>query len=371
MHRLLSPKVVQVAAEDRLSDVGARIAARNASHCVVREVPRGQIIGVVRVNEALKSPPRIFADLISRVPVVSLRPEEDPVALARRLRRRRLRDAAVVSATGEFVGVVTRESLEAWHQSAAAGRASVDADAARLRDKILQQQRSLREALQHFDELAYAISHDVRTPLRAIRGYAEILEEDFSPKLDETARQYVGRILSASKRLDRLTNGVLAYSRVARRKIVPRRVDLLSPIAAARARISEKAPHARLSLPSKAVYADADPALVEECVLELFQNAVKFGSAASPVEIQVQLRQIGSRVRVIVRDNGPGISRQNRKNLFHLFGRLYGADGDTSAGVGLAVVRKAVERMGGRVGLRNGTTRGCSIWIELPHARRD
>jgi signal transduction histidine kinase len=363
MRDLLSKRVITVSAEDRANDVSADIVARRASHCVVFEQPKGEFLGVVRLEELTTKPEsRIFADLLSSFPELRLSRNATAGELLSRLEQERLKEAAVLSPTGSFIGLVTHDSLEAWHAQHDLPRANQSAE---LAAKVRQQAAVLREVVAQLDEFSYAVAHEMRAPLRAVRGYALTLDEDYGQRLDETAREYLRRIVRASERLDRLTLGVIAYREVAHRKLRIRRVDTAKLV-------SEITEITRLRHPSAEIRVDALPPVhadegqLRNCISQLIENALKFSAASRESKIRIFAERVGPSVTICIQDNGIGVRAEHQARIFQLFEQVHGGREDSSYGVGLALVRKAVERMRGVIALVSDGQNGSCFRITLP-----
>ncbi len=355
-HPILTKRVIQVFAEDRWSDVRGRVRAANPTHCVVREKKDREFVGVVRVKEMVAKPSeRIFADLISPLAKIRIENERGSKEVMSRFRRREIEDAILLDRAGRFLGLITRESLNAWRLRDASRKRTLKSDA-----------DALREALVQIDELSYAVSHDLRTPLRAIRGYALALETDCGAELGSIGKGYVERILRASDRLERLTLGVLAYSEIARHPLAISRLDLDRVVETAGSSLGARAALADISIAPKLGYARADKKLLVECVAELFENAVKFALAGRPLKIAVRSEKTTTGCRLWIEDNGPGIQPRHRRRIFQLFEQVSLDAPNLGDGVGLAKVRRAVERMGGTVGVESAKNGGSCFWLELP-----
>lgn len=375
MRKLLSRRVIEVGAEDRMADVSLRIAETQASHCVVRERPRGDFVGVVRIREAVTKPSeRIFADLISPLPRFQMGKTE-ATGLAELIVGGQVEDAVLLSGAGKFVGVVTRESVRDWQCAVCERTVETEQQRSLARERLVERMRAklagqagaLNHALAQLEEFSYAVSHDLRTPLRAMRGYALALQEDYGEKMDETASEYVRRILRASHQLDRLTIGVLGYNEIARAEVAFKRVNLTALVRAIVRQKQAEFPRAIVSIEGKFGTVDTDRALLARSLNELLSNAAQFVAAGTNPEIKISAEREDSWVKISIEDNGVGIRPEHRARIFQLFEQVEGMDPNGGLGVGLAVVRTALEKIGGEVGVESRLAgNGSRFWIRLP-----
>ncbi len=218
------------------------------------------------------------------------------------------------------------------------------------------------------DAFSAAAAHDLRAPLRTIRGFAEVVARDYAGKvLDAEAGGLLGRIDDAAARMDALVEGLLGYARVARVDVGLEPVDVgplvhdvlrdLAPDIAAR--------KAQVRVPDDLPVVRAHPVALRQALANLLSNAVKFVAPGRTPQVSVDAELRGDRVVLWVSDNGIGIDPSFRARLFKPFSRLQGQDVYAGVGIGLAIVRKAAERMGGHTGVDSEPGKGSRFWIEL------
>ena len=239
-----------------------------------------------------------------------------------------------------------------------------------LEKKVEERTASLRDAVAQMEEFSYTISHDLRSPLRAITGYASVLLEDYGPSLDETSREYLRRMVRATERMDRLTTDLLNYSRVAKTQLQPGTVKLETIVRSMIEHYSELHPSVAditLDLPFDDVLAH-EPSLTQ-ALANLLTNAAKFVKPGQRPQIRLRTQRIGERVRIWIEDNGIGIQPHHQQKLFQIFERAPTSGTYEGTGVGLAIVRKSVEKMGGTCGVESDGKSGSRFWIELSGVR--
>lgn len=236
-----------------------------------------------------------------------------------------------------------------------------------LEKKVEARTASLREAISQMEEFSYSVSHDLRAPLRAMNGYAEALMEDYGSELDDTGREYLRRIQRSSQRMEKLTHDVLTYSRLARAEIVPVCVDpaaVLRDLVSQYSELQSEAADIEIEEPLHRV--KAHELSLGQCLGNLLTNAAKFVPAGRRPRIRVYTTAEGDLVRIWVSDNGIGIPQEHHATLFQMFQRVPTKLSYEGTGVGLAIVRKAMEKMGGRYGVESDGQTGSRFWIELP-----
>lgn len=228
---------------------------------------------------------------------------------------------------------------------------------------------SLREVVQQMEEFSYTISHDLRAPVRAMQGYAAALLEDYGKQLDGTGKEYLERISRSSSRMDRMIREILTYSRLARSEIAVQPVSLDSLVR----EIVQQYPGLQGD-GGKIEIAEHlhgvighEPSLMQ-VISNLLANACKFVPPQRKAKCQVWTERNNGHVRLFVRDNGIGIKPEHQHRLFGMFERLHPHSQYEGTGIGLAIVRKAMERMGGQVGMESDGENGSQFWIQLPAA---
>ena len=218
------------------------------------------------------------------------------------------------------------------------------------------------------EAFSYSVSHDLRSPLRSLDGYARALQEDYGASLPEGAKLYLEKIARAAQRMDSLTQDVLAYTRATRCEMEITVIDLdvlLFDVIEQYPALGAAADCIRIKKPLGQVMGHV-PSLIQ-CFSNLLGNAVKFIPEGKAPEVDVFSERNGTRLRVTVKDNGIGIDPSHHTRIFRMFERAAKKQ-FPGTGIGLAIVRKAVERMGGKVGVVSAPGQGSEFWIELAAA---
>ena len=237
-----------------------------------------------------------------------------------------------------------------------------------LESRVEERTVSLKDAVHQMEQFSYTVSHDLRAPLRAMQGYSTALLEDFSSGLPAEARNYLERIADNAARLDKMIIDVLTFTRVSRE------TPLLTKIPLAKL-INEVIEHyPGLKSPQAEVAIDvgydvlANESGLMQAISNLLGNAVKFVAPGVIPKIRIWSEIRGERVRLWVEDNGIGIAPAYQHRLFGMFERVLPSSQYEGTGVGLAITRKVIERMGGEVGVESEANQGSRFWIELQQA---
>jgi light-regulated signal transduction histidine kinase (bacteriophytochrome) len=246
---------------------------------------------------------------------------------------------------------IREEMAERKRQTAALDRANV----------------GLAAANRELESFSYSVSHDLRSPLRAIDGYSQMLEEDYGTRLDETARRYIHTVRSGSQRMAALIDDLLTFSRLSRQSLNRQTVDMTALARRAAAEVLEGQPEPKptvqiAELPPVA----GDPALLRQVWTNLIANAVKYSSKSATPQVQVRAATEGSLVRYEVQDNGVGFDMKYVDKLFGVFQRLHSAEEYPGTGVGLAIVQRIITRHEGAVMAQGERGKGATFQFTLP-----
>jgi signal transduction histidine kinase len=200
-----------------------------------------------------------------------------------------------------------------------------------------------------------------------MNGFAKAALEDCADRIDATGRDYLERIVAASARMQQLIHDVLTYSIVARSQIKLHPVCLDKLIAEIVQQYPEmQPPNAEVTIRSPLTPVLAHEPSLTQAISNLLSNGVKFVPRGTMPRVQVWTEQLGCSVRLWFQDNGIGIKPAYQARVFGMFERAHDNPEYEGAGIGLAIVRKATERMGGKVGVQSDGILGTSFWIELP-----
>ena len=232
-----------------------------------------------------------------------------------------------------------------------------------LETRVAVRTRELTHANEELESFAYSVSHDLRAPLRSIDGFSRLLRERYGDALDDTGRAYLDRVRNASLRMDELIDAILKVSRIGRSELKPRATDLSRLAEEVVSELREQDPGRRVEVVVEpALSAWADPALARNLLQNLLENAWKFTASTSVPRIR--LYRDGH--AFVVEDNGAGFDPNYANKLFRPFQRLHPQEEFQGHGIGLASVRRILERHGGSIRAEGEPGRGARFIFVLP-----
>jgi PAS domain S-box-containing protein len=237
-----------------------------------------------------------------------------------------------------------------------------------LEQRVGERTAQLEALNKELEAFSYSVSHDLKAPLRGIDGYSQLLEKDYRARLDDDGRLFLANIRASAAQMHQLIEDLLNYSRMERRSLQSVTIDLgalvRAVVAERAAGLQQQGIQLSLELPELSVRADRDGlALV---LRNLLENALKFSRNAQAPELQIGARAERDRVILWVRDNGIGFDMKFHDRIFDIFQRLQRAEDYPGTGVGLALVRKAMQRMEGRVWAESAPGQGATFYLEIP-----
>ncbi|HEY9878968.1 MAG TPA: ATP-binding protein [Leptolyngbyaceae cyanobacterium] len=224
----------------------------------------------------------------------------------------------------------------------------------------------LEVANQDLKEFTYIVSHDLRAPLRIIQGFSQFLIEDeqLSPKGLEDAQI----IASQAQQADTLIRQLLDYSRLGKTQISIEPTSLSSVLAHVleKIRLFMQEQNACIQVKEPLPVVAANSLILEQILSNLLTNAVKFTRPSTQSEVRIWAEKFDDSARLWIEDNGIGIEEEQQQEIFKPFTRLHSVDQYPGSGIGLAIVRKSVDLLGGAVGVYSSKEWGSRFWIELP-----
>ncbi|GEM_PF-1805120 len=257
-------------------------------------------------------------------------------------------------------GNITTESLHRAIQNAI--------ERVEMLHALEEHQRNLVQKNQELQAFAYALAHDLRAPLRAITGFAQIVHQEYQVSLDAEGRHFMENIIRACTQMDRLIEDLLNYTRI-ENKTAHRQPVVLVPMLARivegfSERIAQSGATIAIAPDLPTIYADRT--LLGQIFVNLIDNALTYRRDEVTPYISINCTVDNHASLISVADNGIGIEAKHYGKIFHIFQRLHSYEEYSGTGIGLAVVKKAVELMGGQVWVESVVGQGSTFWVKLP-----
>lgn len=301
------------------------------------------------------------------------------------LRQHELREEAEESNARLQIEIAGRKRVEKALEEA---QAKLLAHAGSLEQTVAERTAQLSASLGELEAFSYTLAHDLRAPIRAIHGFTELALEMSSEQVRPEPAELLNRVVKAAIRMDSLIQDVLSLSQVIRRPITLESVDvdaLVRALVEERPELSQ--PRAEIKIESPLLRMRGHEAMLSQCLTNLLGNAVKFVELGVVPRVRVWTEALAAPstdrmggagatarpsvlpprpvVRLWVEDRGIGIAAEAHESVFEIFQRLHNSATYEGTGIGLAIVRKAIERMGGRVGVESALGKGSRFWLEL------
>lgn len=237
-----------------------------------------------------------------------------------------------------------------------------------LERQVAQRTAHLRESIDSLEAVCYTIAHDLRAPLRAVQGFTKILVDDYAPAFDENGRQMAGRIIAGATRMDALIRDLLQYARLSHIDLPCATMELQRTVEKVRDDMASELTMAKGEIDiARLPEVCGNRTIVEQVFGNLISNSLKFVRLGVPPKIRIWSEPVETGIRVYVEDNGIGVDPRYHHRLFGMFQRLHGDEKTyPGTGVGLAIVKKGMERMGGSAGIEPRATPGARFYVDFP-----
>jgi PAS domain S-box-containing protein len=240
--------------------------------------------------------------------------------------------------------------------------------AADLEQRVAERTERLQESNRSLESFCYSIAHDLRAPVRAMEGLTAALAEDYGANLDQTGQEYTERIMLAARWMDQLIQDLLSYGRISHMELPMKSVSLDPILERVRddlsGEIQSKQGHVQFESQVPRIW--ANPTALKQILHNLVENGLKFSRPNVPPMIQIKAEETESAFRISVGDNGIGIPLEYQTRIFQVFERVHATKDYPGTGIGLALVKKAIERMGGTLSIESQPGEGSCFWFELP-----
>jgi signal transduction histidine kinase len=234
-------------------------------------------------------------------------------------------------------------------------------------EELAMRTAELNDSLQTMQTFTYSIAHDLRAPLRALESFSTVVVDEYSDKLDDNGRDCLQRIKNAARRMDMLVNDLLAYGQLTHVEVTAVPISLDQAISkvlldlTSEIRTREAVIDVHRPLPTII----GNVALLNQVLVNLIDNALKFVPTGRTPHITIKATEQDKKLRLCITDNGIGIAPEHHERIFDLFARLHRPSEYSGTGIGLALVKKAMERMMGKVGLDSTPGEGTTFWLEF------
>jgi PAS domain S-box-containing protein len=239
-----------------------------------------------------------------------------------------------------------------------------------LEKLVTKRTASLQATTDQLNSFCYSMAHDLRAPLRQQRGFGNVLLEDFSAELGELGQSYVKKIVAGADRLERLVDDLLTHASLRQQNLPMERTDLVRVVQQARLDLTEQITKQKavVNTDLPPTFVKAHEATLNLVVSNLISNSIKYVAEGVVPKIRIRSEDRGNTTRLWVEDNGIGIPREFHDQIFGVFQRLHTKESYPGTGMGLAIVQKGMESMGGRSGVESKPGEGSRFWIELATA---
>lgn len=329
--------------------------------------------------------------VFSPVPYLSSDTEHDPLidpGLAARHRVRNVISTPLLAGDGSMIGYLELqnrlnggefsefdlEQLTSVAQMAAQAVKNaqdfqkIAQNASQLEERVAERTAQLQEVNEELDAFAFSVSHGLRAPLRAIVSFAGILQDQGEGGGDPERDAFLARIIAVGQDMDQLIQDLLSYSRLSSDEIALQTVQLAAVVQEAVLQLGHAGQTGDIILDGVQNWpaVRGNFTVLVQVVWNLLSNALKYVAPGSYPKVRVWTEPAQDVVRLWVQDNGIGIAPENQERIFQVFERLHGVESYPGTGIGLAIARKAVQRLGGRIGVISRLGEGSRFWIDLP-----
>ena len=242
-----------------------------------------------------------------------------------------------------------------------------------LEQRVIDRTAQLDAANKELEAFAYSVSHDLRAPLRHIDGFVELLQKNMGISLDEKNRHYLDTIADSAKKMGILIDDLLSFSRMSRSEMVNTRVDLTELANEVVEELKPETENRKIQwLIGTLPQVRADRAMLRGVLVNLISNAIKFTRPRSHARIEIGVAQESpTEITIFIRDNGVGFDMNYADKLFGVFQRLHRTEDFEGTGIGLANVRRIINRHGGRTWAEGEIDSGATFYFSLPQSSEE
>ncbi|HVE41697.1 MAG TPA: ATP-binding protein [Planctomycetota bacterium] len=240
----------------------------------------------------------------------------------------------------------------------------------RLERRVEERTAQLEDAIREMASFSYTIAHDLRAPLRSMSGFAQAMVDDYGVSMDAACLDLARRVVASARKMDTLIGDLLAYGRLIHLDVRMESVNLEGVVRAALERMGAElaSRETMIDFVRPVPMVRGNRVMLDQVLTNLLSNAIKFVPPGVPPRVRIWSEFHAGRICLSIEDNGIGIAPEFHDRIFGIFQRLNREEDYPGTGIGLAIVRKALERMGGRAGVESSSGRGSRFWIELAAA---
>lgn len=249
-----------------------------------------------------------------------------------------------------------------------AERMRAETEVKALNVTLAEQADHLVEVNNELETFTYSVSHDLKAPLRGIDGYSRLLLEEYADRLDEEGQNFLNTIRRAATQMAQLIDDLLSYSRLERRTWAVSQVELHNMVETLLFQMqpAQVYPQTTIEVRLEPTMINTDADALALVLRNLIDNALKFSAMGPAPCVEIGGESSGEGYRLFVRDNGVGFDMQYHGRIFEIFQRLHRSEEYPGTGIGLAIVRKALQRMNGRIGVESQPGQGTTFTMEIP-----
>lgn len=226
--------------------------------------------------------------------------------------------------------------------------------------------KELESVNSELESFSYSVSHDLRSPLRAINGYAKMIEEDFADKLDSEGKRMLNVIKDNARNMGLLIDDLLDFSKLGRKELIKKNVNMNELVKDILTEVSKTIPDKTKVKISELHNIQADVALIKQVMINLISNAVKYSSKKENPLVEIWSEDEGNFISYCVKDNGAGFDMKFVNKIFGVFERLHSPMEFEGTGVGLALVKRIIIKHGGKIHAEGKVNEGALFCFAIP-----
>jgi light-regulated signal transduction histidine kinase (bacteriophytochrome) len=236
-----------------------------------------------------------------------------------------------------------------------------------LEKRVAELAQRLEAAVKDLENFSYSVSHDLRAPLRAIDNFSSILHKEYGEQLDDEGRRLIAVVRKNAAKMGMLIKDILAFAQAGDRELILAEIDLEALVRDVLEELTPTFAGRQVSVQIHSLpHITADNAIIRRVWVNLLGNAIKFTRPRELAQIEINARVTGNEVICSVKDNGVGFEPEYGHKLFGIFQRLHDSDQFEGTGIGLGIVKRSIDKHGGRVWAEGAPDSGATFYFSLP-----